>query len=242
MRLVDLDLEVYQGPFDLLFTLILKEEVDIFEVPLLEVITGYLEQLAESEAADWESLTEFMVLIGSLLHVKVRRLLPGRQEEEAEQPSPEEAREQLLARLLEYQRIKGAASYLGRRALEQCGRLPRPFVVPAAARLCPLEEVKATESAAGLALGLQQLLEISREPDTAHMAPVRVELKRQLAVLRRLVLERPQVSFQEAFGREEPLLQAVTLLAVLELLGKGELEATQAAPFADIYLRSVPRA
>lgn len=237
MRLIDLDLEVYQGPFDLLFTLILKEEVDIFEVSLLEVITAYLEQLAESETADWESLSEFIVLIGSLLHVKVRRLLPGQVEDEGDEISPEEAREQLLARLLAYQRMKGAAAYLHARALDQCGRLTRPLLTAPAARLCALEDVQPTERSSDLAGRLWALLEAHREPDTAHLPTRRVELKQQLAVLRGMLAGGSRISFHESFGQDEPLLQAVTLLAVLELLAGNELEATQAAPFCDIYLQ-----
>ena len=237
MRLIDLDLEVYQGPFDLLFTLILKEEVDIFEVSLLEVITAYLEQLAESDSADWESLSEFIVLIGSLLHVKVRRSLPGQVQEEADEISPEQAREQLLARLLAYQRVKGAAGYLRERALDQCGRLTRPSPAPPASRLCALEDVRPTESARELAARMRALLEAHREPDTQHLPPMRVELKRQLALLRSMLTDGNRVSFQDCFGQDEPLLQAVTLLAILELLARGELEATQTIPFGDIHLR-----
>lgn len=241
MRLLDLDLEVYQGPFDLLFTLILKDEVDIFEVSLLEIITAYLEELAESDRADWESLTEFMVLVGSLLHIKVRRLLPGQVEEEGEELSPAQAREQLLARLLAYQRIKGAAQNLTRLALQQCGRAARPPSIPQTPPLPPLQEVVPAENPAELATQLRRLLQLRREPDASHLSPIRVDVKRQLAVLRRLLRSRLEISFQESFGNDEAVVQAVTLLAILELLAKGELEATQIAPFADIQVRSCRR-
>ena len=80
MQELELDLDVYQGPFDLLFTLILREEVDIFEVPLLQVILAYLEDAAVSQPAfDWEGLSEFLVLISSLLELKSRFLLPGQE-------------------------------------------------------------------------------------------------------------------------------------------------------------------
>lgn len=242
MKLIDLDLEVYQGPFDLLFTLILKEEVDIFEVSLLDVITAYLEEMAQGETEDWESLSEFIVLIGSLLHVKVSRLLPGQAQEDAgDVLSPEEAREQLVARLLQYQRIKGAAAHLRGRALDQCGRLTRPVGLPPLSRLCPVDEVRPSENPLDLVVRLQALLEAHREPDTTHLPPLGVELKRQLAVLRSMLTKEGRVSFNASFGRDEPLLQAVTLLAVLELLARGEVEAAQAAPFSDIHLRGLRR-
>ena len=77
VRALELDLDVYQGPFDLLFTLILKEEVDIYEVSLVEIILAYLEAVVEGDQVDWENLSEFLVLISALLEIKSRLLLPG---------------------------------------------------------------------------------------------------------------------------------------------------------------------
>ena len=83
MRLVDLelDLDVFAGPFDLLLTLILREEVDLLEVDLAEVVISYIDHLEESGQLDLESATEFLVLIAALLEIKSRLMLPGEEEE-----------------------------------------------------------------------------------------------------------------------------------------------------------------
>jgi segregation and condensation protein A len=74
---LDLDLEVFNGPFDLLLTLVLKEEIDLLEVDLAEVVLAYVEYLERAGELDLEAATEFLVLIAALLELKSRLMLPG---------------------------------------------------------------------------------------------------------------------------------------------------------------------
>ena len=238
MQELELDLDVYQGPFDLLFTLILREEVDIFEVPLLQIILAYLEDAAASQPAfDWEGLSEFLVLISSLLELKSRFLLPG-QEVGEEALDPEQAREMLLARLLTYQKFKAAALFLRSRGMEQRGRLLRDAARRRGRALAPLEEVQARRDPAELARSVDRLLEARKGPDTSHMPVVRVELARQIATVRRLLENGAHFSFDRTFGQEPAAVQAVTLFALLELLARGEVRVDQARPFGDITVRA----
>src|SRR2546423_10556165 len=108
---LDLDLEVFQGPFDLLLTLVLREEVDLLEVDLAEVVLAYVEHLERSGELDLEAATEFLVLIAALLELKSRLMLPGAEDEGLEW-EPQEAVEELLARLLEYSRYRRGAEVL----------------------------------------------------------------------------------------------------------------------------------
>src|SRR5205085_3292373 len=110
MRDLELDLEVFSGPFDLLLTLVLREEVDLLEVELAEVVLAYVEHLERSGELDLEAATEFLVLIAALLELKSRMMLPG--EEEQLDWEPQEAAEELLARMLEYARYRAAAGFL----------------------------------------------------------------------------------------------------------------------------------
>src|SRR5438067_6677759 len=136
MRLADLelDLDVFAGPFDLLLTLILREEVDLLEVDLADVVITYIDHLAQradspaaqisdtegravgagEEELDLETATEFLVLIAALLELKSRLLLPGEEIEEIEL-DPGEAAEELLARLLAAHRYRAAADSLRQR-------------------------------------------------------------------------------------------------------------------------------
>src|SRR5215210_5641033 len=111
---MDLDLEVFQGPFDLLLTLVLKEEVDLLEVDLAEVVLAYIDHLERAGELDLEATTEFLVLIAALLELKSRLMLP-REHEEPLELAPPDAAEELLARMLEYARFRGAAAHLRER-------------------------------------------------------------------------------------------------------------------------------
>ena len=105
MRLVDLelDLDVFAGPFDLLLTLILREEIDLLEVDLAEIVIAYIDHLEQRGELELEAATEFLVLIAALLELKSRLLLPG-EEQEIIELDPGEAAEELLARLLDAHR------------------------------------------------------------------------------------------------------------------------------------------
>src|ERR671917_1592843 len=102
---LDLDLEVFNGPFDLLLTLVLKEEIDLLEVDLAEVVLAYVEHLEQAGELDLEAATEFLVLIAALLELKSRLMLPS-EDEEGLDLEPGEAAEELLARMLEYRRFR----------------------------------------------------------------------------------------------------------------------------------------
>src|SRR5918997_6736538 len=107
---LELDLETFAGPFDLLMALVLREEVSLLEVELGEVVLAYLDHLEDEGELDLESATEFLVLIAALLELKSRLMLPrGPEEVELE---PEEAADELLARMLEYRRYRDAGAHL----------------------------------------------------------------------------------------------------------------------------------
>ena len=97
---LDLDLDVFQGPFDLLLAVLLREEIALSEVPLGEIVLAYVDHLGEAGDLDLEAVTEFLVLIAALCELKSRLLLPH--EEGTDELGPQEAADELLARMLEY--------------------------------------------------------------------------------------------------------------------------------------------
>ena len=111
---LELDLDVFAGPFDLLLSLILREEVDLLEVELADVVLAYLDHLEARDELDLEAATEFLVLIAALLELKSRLMLPGEEVEELDELEPAEAAEELLERMLRYARFRGAAGWLAR--------------------------------------------------------------------------------------------------------------------------------
>ena len=131
---LELDLEVFSGPFDLLLTLVLREEVDLMEVELADVVLAYLDFLEARGELDLEAATEFLVLIAALLELKSRLLLP-REDEELLDLDPGEAADELLARMLEAKRYRAAAEHLAR----QAGGRARPALPQRAAAEVPAQ-------------------------------------------------------------------------------------------------------
>ena len=127
---LDLDLDVFAGPFDLLMAVVLREEVSLLDLQLGEVVVAYVEHLEREGELELEVATEFLVLIAALLELKSRLMLPG-PDEELDELKPEEAVEELLARMLEYRRYRDAAGRAGR-ALRVPARLPLPLGAAAA--------------------------------------------------------------------------------------------------------------
>src|ERR671924_785440 len=132
---LDLDLEVFHGPFDLLLTLVLKEEVDLLEVDLAEVVLAYVEHLERAGELALEAATEFLVLIAALLELKSRLMLPGEEVlEELGELAPAEAAEELLERMLQYARFRGAGGWVAAAHAAGQAYLYRSAALPAALR------------------------------------------------------------------------------------------------------------
>jgi segregation and condensation protein A len=118
----EVHLDVFDGPFELLLQLITAQQVDLYEVSLTAIIDGYLAEVARLEHLDLEVSTEFLLIAATLVELKCRRLLPGPDDIELDEDlSLLEARDYLLARLLECRTFAGAAGALA--ALEQVATL-----------------------------------------------------------------------------------------------------------------------
>jgi segregation and condensation protein A len=230
VRELDLDLDAFEGPFDLLLTLVLREELELRDVDVSEIVAAFAERLLEREAIDLEACGEFLVLVSSLLELKVRELFPD--EVGLEEPDPDEAAEELAERLAAYRRFKAAAGWLEERLETESDRFfrlgPAPLTPPAPA------SPPAPQEPARLAEALRTLAAEPPEPSVRHMAlrfpPVSLFLERFRAVLRR----RRQFSFDEETGELSRIEQAVAFLALLELRKAGEVRIGQPAPFEPI--------
>jgi len=235
VRELELDLDAFEGPFDLLLTLILKEELDLADVDVAGIVVRFVERLAEREQLDLDACGEFLVLVAALLELKARGLF----EDEAAELSelePEEAAEELARRLAEYRRMKEAAGWLAERLSSERDRFfrvgPAPLAPQPERRLAPQDP--------------EQLADVVRllaaEPPTvslAHMElrfpPVAQFLERFRALLGR----RSVFDFDaelEGLSRAE---QAIAFLALLDLRRSDEIRISQAAPFAPIRVSRV---
>jgi segregation and condensation protein A len=231
---LDLDLDVFAGPFDLLMAVVLREEVSLLEVELAEVVVAYVEHLEREDELELDVATEFLVLIAALLELKSRLLLPG-EDEGLEEVTPEEAVEELLARLLEYRRYRDAAGELAERFEAARGYLFRSAPLPPELRKVALDAATAVYEPERLGLALGDLLTEPPRLSLDHIRPT-VSLQRRLGVLRQALRAHARIDFDEEFGGEDRLTQAVTLFALLDLYRKGEATWEQSEAFGPITI------
>jgi segregation and condensation protein A len=230
VRDLELDLDAFEGPFDLLLTLILKEQLEPAEIDMAAIVVSFVEHLTANDQIDLDACGEFLVLIAALLEIKARYLFPEEGAELAEL-EPEEAAEELARRLAEYRRMKEAAAWLRERLAAERDRFfrlgPAPLAPRAERRLAPQE-------AEALATALRGLAVPPPKVSLSHMAlrfpPVAQFLERFRAVLRR----RRVFDFDGEVSSLSRVEQAVAFLALLELRKAGEVALAQASPFAPI--------
>jgi segregation and condensation protein A len=232
---LDLDLDVFAGPFDLLMAVVLREEVNLLDLQLGEVVVAYVGHLEREGELELEVATEFLVLIASLLELKSRLMLPG-PDEELDELGPEEAVEELLARMLEYRRYRDAAAELAERFEAQRGYLHRSAPLPAGLRRVAVDAAVAVYDPDQLGTALGDLLVEPAGLDISHIRPT-VSLERRLRALRDALGRRTSFDFDDEFGGEDRLTQAVTLFALLELYRKGEVTWEQSEPLGPIQVR-----
>ena len=231
---LELDLEVFSGPFDLLLTLVLREEVDLLEVELADVVIAYLDFLEARGELDLEVATEFLVLIAALLELKSRLMLPS-EDEELLDLEPGEAAEELLARLLEAQRYRRAAAHLTQRLADEEGHRFRAAPLPPSLRRVDLVPTSAVYAPARLGAAVGGLLRMPPPISLRHLTIPRVSVGERLSHLRAL-LRRGATSFDEAVRGADRVTVAVTLFALLELYKQGEATWEQPEPFGDIVI------
>jgi segregation and condensation protein A len=233
---LELDLEVFTGPFDLLLTLVLKEEVDLLEVELADVVLSYIDVLESRGELDLEVATEFLVLIAALLELKSRLMLP-REDEELLDFEPDIAAEELLARMLEAKRYRAAALHLIDKLRGEDGVRFRSAPLPAGLRRGDLADLESVYKPTRLGKAIGGLLALPPRVDIRHLTIPRVSVADRLAHLRRLLRRGSRTTFEEAVAGADRVTVCVTLFALLELYKQGEATWHQDQPFGEIEIR-----
>jgi segregation and condensation protein A len=230
VRDLELDLDAFEGPFDLLLTLLLKEALEPREIDISAIVVSFVERLAERDELDLDACGEFLVLVSALLELKARALFPDEAAELAEL-EPEEAAEELARRLAEYRRMKEAAVWLAERLAEerdQWFRLgPAPLAPRGERRLGPQDPT-------ALAAALRVLAAPPPDVSLGHMALRFPPVSQFVERFRVLLSRRRRFDFDAEVDGLSRVEQAVAFLALLELRKSGEIGLSQAAPFAPI--------
>ncbi|MDY6793979.1 MAG: segregation/condensation protein A [Actinomycetota bacterium] len=231
----EVKLKVFEGPFDLLLHLITSKEIDIYDIFIAEIACDYLGYIETLQSLDLEVATEFLLIAATLLKLKSDSLLPVPERGE-EELAPAEMREELLWRLVEYQKFRNAAAELsGRREREE-----RYFC-----RQVDLEEPfdhLVTDILKGLTLdGLSKAARGIIIPesvvDISYIAPVKVSLEDFIEKVRAILSERGSTSYRELTGECTLRIELIaTFLALLEMYKREEIEIKQARRFGDIQV------
>ena len=221
---LELDLDVFSGPFDLLLTLVLREEVDLLELQLADVVLAYLDHLEQRGELDLETATEFIVLVAALLELKSRLMLSSDEQE-------------LLARMLDARRYRAAATHLGELLAGEQGVRFRAAPPPPSLRRTIIQPQDGSQDPRLLGEAIGRLLLMPPAISVRHISALRVTVGERLAHLRRL-LSRGSFSFEQAVDGADRMTVAVTLFALLELYKRGEADWRQQESFGEIDIRA----
>ena len=233
-RNLDLHLQSFEGPLDLLLHLIREAKLDILDLPMAEVTRQYMEYLHVMEELNLEIAAEFVAMAAHLLQIKSRLMLPRPPADEG----LEDPREELVQKLLDYQAVKEAAQKLGQRELEQAQvAYVRGLDISDHARVED-EPIKAT---------LFDLLGAYREALKRLLPPPPVEVRAQPKTIGQRITElMAELKAQEDWHSFDSLLAKVqtrddlvlTFLALLELVRLGRIALTQTGVFGEIRVKA----
>lgn len=206
-------LDVFEGPLDLLLNLIAKNKLNIYDIPIAELLEQYMAQIHEMQAADMDVASEFLEMAARLVHIKSVSLLPKKEEEAA-------LRQELTGQLLEYQQCKEAAMRL-RERFSLDGIVRAQADIPADLTYKRHHKPQELLSAYLSMLGKKKPPEPQKPEDTISKLITRrvVSVASQIVFVLRSLWKKRHVSLKELFrGKNDPSERVAAFLAVLELV------------------------
>ncbi len=233
-------LDSFEGPFDLLLSLISKHQLEVTELALHSVTDDFVAHI-KAQGVDWnlDEATEFLVVAATLLDLKAARLLPSGEVEDEEDLALLEARDVLFARLLQYRAYKEAASWFSHRLADEAKRIPRSVGLDESfAGLLP--EVLLGLGPAEFALLAARALAPRVVPSVGlgHLHIPRVSVREQAALMVERLRRVGSTTFRALVADAESTLVVVArFLAVLELYREGAVTFDQATPLGELHIR-----
>ncbi len=208
-------LEIFEGPLDLLLHLIKKNEISITDIPIAAITEQYLATLEVMQSLNLDVAGEFLVMAATLVHIKSRMLLPAGDDTTEDDEDGEDPREELIRRLLEYQRFKDAAEQLGQREI-----LARDVFIRSGT---PLEEVPVPNlrevSVFELLTALRRVLERLPKDNVHEVTLDKITVREKMTLLLDRLRGSAQVLFESLFSDIKSRMEVVvTFLAMLELV------------------------
>ena len=236
---VEVQTPVFEGPFDLLLHLILREQVDLYEVSLAAIVDAYLAELERMERLDLDVATEFLLIAATLVELKARRLLPEREDVDLdEELALWEERDLLLSRLLECKTFKDVAEVLSARHDEAARSYPRTVgPEPHFLELTPDLLAGVTPDQLRAAFLKATAPKPVPRVDLDHVAPIRISVADAVAELADELPRVGRIGFRRLTGHLAARLEVIVrFLALLELYKQGLVDLDQGGTFADIQI------
>ncbi len=235
---IDVSVKAFEGPLDLLLSLIKDKQIDIYDIPIAEITAAYLEELKNMESSNYEVAAEFVVMAATLMEIKARMLLPKAKIEEEEEE--EDPRTELVNKLLIYKQFKEAANFLKESFEDQS----RVFARDTINRFL-LEELKPDHDLRNLGVSISDLLGALRvvleaKKEEEEILPVlpreKITIDEQINWLTLYMKEKRDLLFSDLFGvLKSKVLIVVTFMALLELVHKGTVSVRQSEDL-EIYV------
>ena len=240
-------LEVFEGPLDLLLHLIEKNKVDIYDIPIVTITQQYLDYMKQMNTTDMDLMSEFLVMAATLVRIKSKMLLPV---EETEEEEPEDPRQELVERLLEYKMYKYASFELKDRQYDAGRSFYKPPTVPDAIQNYK-EDIDLDDLLSNLTLSkLQSVFDSVMQKQVDKIDPIRskfgriekeeISLSDKLLEMKEYAKAHRKFSFRRLMENQHSKIQLiVTFLAILELMKMGHVHAEQEDLFDDIHVEVI---
>lgn len=225
-------LEAFEGPLDLLLYLIRRQNLDILDIPIAEITRQYTSYIDVMQDLQLELAGEYLVMAATLAEIKSRMLLPRPASAGEEEADP---RAELVRRLQEYERFKRAAM-----DMEQLHRIDRD-TFPASAELVERRVVKLVPqvSLQEMLVALKDVMQRAQMFAHHHISRERLSVRQRMSEVLGTMKSRAFVEFVSLFRAEEGRMGVtVTFIAILELLREGLVEIVQSEPYAPIHVRA----
>ncbi len=235
-------LENFEGPLDLLLYLIKKNEVDLFDIPIAKITRQFLEYVEIIQLLDLEGASDFILMAATLIRIKAKMLLP-KPPVELEEEEEEDPREELVRKLLEYQRFKEVATKMAEFETRRKQVFPRRyFEQPQPEEGMPWWDPENSHTLFDLMWAFKEILDRAPKVTHHHVEQIQVTIDEQMKfILAALDKNEGQVLFYELIERlKTRITMIVTFLALLELMRCGEVEVTQSSTFGEIWIRRKP--
>jgi len=249
---ITVKLEVFEGPFELLFHLIEKNKINIYDIPISLITNQYFEYINSVEYRDMENMSEFLVMAATLLEIKSKMLLPSPKQGDEEETDP---RQELVTKLLEYKKMKHFSRELKERQEEARRVFFKESNLPEQIRNSLLENEEFDISEVLDGISLQQIFSVFQDllkrkeskTDTIRSGFKSVQrdiynVEDKITYIQDLLVLYPVISFKELFYDNSSRMEiVVTFLAILELIRHKKIKIKQECPFEDILITSYDR-